>query len=74
METPGILINVVKYHAYISFECLECFQQTISECGWRSFPHHEENVSGEQELECNHCKTMHYVSDLIENKLIIKTS
>jgi hypothetical protein len=74
MKTPGILINVVKYHGYISFECLECFQQTIIDCGHRSFPFNEDSFSAEDELECQHCKTMHHVSGLIKNKLIIKKS
>jgi hypothetical protein len=71
MTTPAILIHVVKYHAYISFECLECFQQTIVDCGHRAFPLDEENLSSEDELECHHCKTMHHTA-LIDNKLIIK--
>jgi hypothetical protein len=74
MKTTGILINIVKYHGYITFECLECFQQTIIDRGQRSFPFNEDNFSADDELECQHCRTMHHVSGLIENKLIIKKS
>ena len=73
MKTPGTLVNIVKYHAYVSFECLECFQQNIVECGWRSFPLDLENLSAEDELECYHCKTMHYASGISKDKLIIET-
>lgn len=73
LKTPGTLINIVKYHGYIMYECLNCWQQTIELSGYRSFPLLEINCEGDDDLECVHCKTEHYVSGISEDgKLIIK--
>lgn len=72
-ETPGTLINVVKYHGYIVYECLECFKQNIDESGFRAYPLLEVNCEADDHLECSGCKTEHCVSGISEDgKLIIK--